>query len=118
MIILVTGSEGNIGKYLVKDIRKRYPDSTIIRISYSKEIIDKEKQDIIYQGDLCEPLFVHNIFNENKIDYVIHAAGHSYDPLLSKERPYNIINNDVLSLINVFTIIVVPETDVPDQFCE
>ena len=76
--ILITGSEGNIGKYLVRHFEKKYPDFRIIRVKLKEHENEPYKQGNLYCGDLSDDAFVKKIFEENKIDYVIHAAARLY----------------------------------------
>jgi len=101
MNILITGSEGNIGKFLVRDIKAAYPGAVLVRVSGRQKIKSAGKNDLVYGGDLCDAALVKKIFTENKIDYVIHAAGYPYHPEFSLSRPFTVLSNDLMMLANV-----------------
>ena len=70
--ILITGSEGGLGKFIVNRLRKLYTDRTLIRISST--VCSSDDIDLIYNGDLrCKGLISH-IFGENDIHTVVHCA--------------------------------------------
>lgn len=94
--ILVTGSEGNIGSYIVRRLSEKYPEAKIIRVGRkTRQVKD------YYAGDLRDPSFVKHFFSDYVIDYVIHAAAEIYDAAVYKSSPYDIFTNDVSSLLNV-----------------
>ena len=99
--ILITGSEGNIGTYLVKHIQNTKPDFRIIRVKLKEGKNDPEKQDNIYFGDLTDKIFVDKIFQENKIDYVIHGAARLYGVAGFNKDVYGLFSNDLKCLLNV-----------------
>jgi len=99
--ILITGSEGNIGTYLVKHLEKTRPDFKIIRIKLKEmgnDVVDKGG---VYFGNLSDSIFVKNIFQENKIDYVIHLASRNYNINDIKNNAYEIYSNDTECLLNI-----------------
>jgi len=103
--ILVTGSEGNIGTYVIKSLHKFYPEAHLIRIFYtgdkrdfSEEGSENEK---IYKGDLRNPLFVKKVFQENSIDYVVHMAARLYGVAGFNKDVYGLFSNDIECLLNV-----------------
>lgn len=99
----MTGSEGNVGTYMVKRIHELHPDWRVIRIAYTKtpgrtKVLPNEK---LYTGDLVDLLFVQRIFSEQVIDYVIHAAAKAYSFKYFKEAPYSLLRHDNTILMNV-----------------
>ena len=82
MNILITGGAGYIGSHTcVELLNSGYNIVVIDNFSNSKkEVIDKIKQITnknfkFYEGDCCDKKILTKIFNENKIDSVIHFAG-------------------------------------------
>ncbi|MDP3740713.1 MAG: NAD(P)-dependent oxidoreductase [bacterium] len=94
--ILVTGSEGNIGTYIVRRFSEKYPEAKIIRVGRKPRPAEN-----YYAGDLRRADFVDKIFAQHQIDYVIHTAAETYDAAIYKSSPYDIFAGDVLSLLNV-----------------
>ena len=103
MTILITGSEGNIGQYVVKSLQKDYPEAKIIRVKFVKDINDFDNQNLLYSGDLCDANFVKRIFTENKIDYVIHMAARLYGVAGFNSDVYGLFENDMKCLLNVLS---------------
>lgn len=99
--ILITGSEGNIGTYLLKHIEKTRPDFKIIRVKLKEREDEPEKKDNLYIGDLTDGSFVAKIFKENKIDYVIHMAARLYGVAGFNKDVYGLFSNDIKCLLNV-----------------
>jgi len=99
--ILVTGSEGNIGKYLVKKLEEKYPDYKIIRVKLKEKNDEPLKDGNLYIGDLTDNSFVAKIFEENKIDYVIHGAARLYGVAGFNKDVFGLYNNDIKCLLNV-----------------
>lgn len=66
--VLIIGSEGSLGKFLVKDLSENYE---VIRIGRRKQDTPKN------YGDFLSPYFLERIFADHKdIKYVIHCAAH------------------------------------------
>jgi UDP-glucose 4-epimerase len=99
MKILVTGSEGNLGKYLVEALREKYAKDAIIRVALGSEekFIPEEN---FYLGDLTDPAFVKRIFSEQKIDYVVHLAARLYGVAGFNADVFGLFNNDIKALLN------------------
>lgn len=83
MKILVTGGTGYIGSHTVVELLNNDYEVVIIdNLSNSKrEVVDKIKEitgkDVIfYEGDVCDKSLLEGIFNDNKIEAVIHFAGY------------------------------------------
>lgn len=99
--ILITGSEGNIGSYIVARIKKTRPDFKIIRVKLRERADEPVKSGNLYIGDLTDQSFVNQIFEENKIDYVIHAAARLYGVAGFNKDVYGLFGNDIKCLLNV-----------------
>ncbi len=83
MKILVTGGAGFIGSHTVVELLNNNYEVVIVdNFSNSKkEVLDSiksitNKDFKIYEGDVCEKTLLEKIFEENKIDAVIHFAGY------------------------------------------
>jgi len=98
--ILITGSEGNIGSFLVKKMIELYPDSRFIRVTREKKNSSKREADVVLVGDLNDQNFIHEIFKKYAIDYLMHAAAYPYSQN-GFRYPYDILKNDVTCLNNV-----------------
>jgi nucleoside-diphosphate-sugar epimerase len=99
--ILITGSEGNIGTYLINHIKKTKPDFKLIRVKLREREDEPEREGDIYIGDLTDKSFVDKIFRENKIDYVIHGAARLYGVAGFNKDVYGLFSNDIKCLLNV-----------------
>lgn len=83
MEILVTGGTGYIGSHTCVELLNAGYDVVVIdNFSNSKkDVVDKiktitGKEYKFYEGDCCDKNILNKIFNENKIDAVIHFAGY------------------------------------------
>ena len=74
MRILVTGSEGSIGDYIVSEIYEKYPSSQVLRVSRDDSISD-DNRSIYYFGDLKDPNLYKQIFAQEEVNLVIACAG-------------------------------------------
>ena len=110
MKILITGGTGYIGSHAcVEFLNAGYEIVVIDNFSNSKkEVIDKiksiTKKDFkFYEGDVCNKELLEKIFDENKIDSVIHFAGYkAVGESVSKPLMYYRNNIDsTLSLLEV-----------------
>ncbi len=99
--VLVTGSEGNIGRYLVVALQLRYPDWKVLRIKSGKGRPFFDASNSCYTGDLRERELLELIFSENKVDYVIHAASASYSHSGYRAHPFTVLHNDCMVTLNV-----------------
>ena len=97
--ILITGSEGNIGPYIVEAIKKNFPSFQIIRIKHGCD--NSEFNGEYYRGDLKSAVFLDKIFTENNIDFVVHAASKSYSHEGYYKNPFKVIENDSALIINL-----------------
>ena len=110
MKILVTGGTGYIGSHTaVELLNSGYEIVIIDNFSNSKsDVLDKiklitNKDFKFYEGDVCNKDLLRKIFNENKIDAVIHFAGYKAVGE-SVKKPIMYYRNNIdstLSLIEV-----------------
>ena len=77
MKVLVTGANGFLGYYLVKQLLEK--DFYVIATSKGANRLPfQEQSNFIYKGmDITDPFRVHDVFEENKPDVVIHSAAMS-----------------------------------------
>ena len=107
MKILVTGGAGYIGSHTCVELLKNNYEVVIIdNLSNSKEeVIDSikkitNKDLVFYKGDVCDKELLEKIFDENKIDAVIHFAGYKAVGE-SVEKPLEYYENNIGSTINL-----------------
>ncbi len=99
--VLVTGSEGNIGCYVVGALQRRHPQWKIIRVKNGNAAPFYDHAHGYYVGDLRKTDILDLIFKEHAIDYVMHAASTSYSHAGYKSRPFQILHNDCTITLNV-----------------
>ena len=83
MKILVTGGTGYIGSHTVVELLNNNYEVVIIDNLYNskRDVVDKiekitGKSVVFYEGDVCDKTLLKKIFEEHKIDAVIHFAGY------------------------------------------
>lgn len=82
MSILLTGGLGFIGSHCVVELIKKYPVIIVDNLYNSTiNILDKietitQQRPLFYQYDITDYHLLHKVFEENKIDAVIHLAGY------------------------------------------
>ena len=103
MNILITGSSGYLGRFLLLNIEKKKYNKIICLINSEKRYKENEflfKDCIIYKGDINDKEFIKNIFNENKIDYIIHTAAMKYIDTCEKFQQ-QCINTNIIGTLNI-----------------
>ncbi|XP_062343787.1 dTDP-D-glucose 4,6-dehydratase isoform X2 [Cinclus cinclus] len=96
--VLVTGGAGFIASHVVVSLVKSYPNYLIInldKLDYcaslkNLETVSGKENYKFIQGDICEPDFIKQLFETEKIDIVLHFAAqtHEFDES-SPKRPTN-----------------------------
>jgi nucleoside-diphosphate-sugar epimerase len=99
--VLVTGSEGNIGQYLIDYGIARWPEWKFIRVSHRSTGLRTLPNTVVHTGDLRDPRFLDEIFSRHSVDYVVHAASTSYRHGGYQKYPYEVMANDTQMLLNV-----------------
>lgn len=95
--ILVTGSEGAIGQYIVKAVAARWPGAEIVRVSR------RWPSPGVVFGDLRERSFVQWLLQDRDhapTDAIIHAAAAPYDPYLTAS-PFDLMSHDIRATATV-----------------
>ena len=106
--VMITGCGGSIGSELSRQIVKLKPKKIILleQSEYFLYEIDLEIRSIIrtnklavevetYLGSVQDKQFVKNIFDNNKINTVYHAAAHKHVPLV-EDNPLTAVQTNIL----------------------
>ncbi len=99
--VLITGSEGNLGPYMVRRLRESRPDWKILRIKHRKDRCAFDSQNDRYEGDLRDPALLAKVFSEHRVEHVIHAASQSYSHAGYRAHPFQVLENDTAALLNL-----------------
>ncbi|XP_058042120.1 dTDP-D-glucose 4,6-dehydratase isoform X3 [Ahaetulla prasina] len=84
--VLVTGGAGFIASHVIVSLVEKYPNYIIInldKLDYCasltnlKTVSEKENYKFV-QGDICEPNFIKELFETEKIDIVLHFAAQTH----------------------------------------
>ena len=110
MKVLVTGGMGFIGSHTVVELLENNDEVIIVDnlVNSKIDVLDKietitGKRPIFYQYDLCNKNLIKKIFEENKIDVVIHFAGLKAVGE-SVEKPLLYYENNILSTLNLLEV--------------
>ncbi|HXP50125.1 MAG TPA: dTDP-glucose 4,6-dehydratase [Bacteroidia bacterium] len=84
--ILITGGAGFIGSHVVRRLVNNYPNSNIInldKLTYAGNLqnitdIENKPNYTFIKGDIVDGPFIDSLFQNNKIDAVIHLAAESH----------------------------------------
>ena len=98
MSVLVVGGAGYIGSHTVYELIHRGKDVVIVDNLQTgfKELIHPDAK--FYQGDLRDKSFLHEVFEKENIEGVIHFAANSLVGVSMKE-PLEYFNNNVYGMI-------------------
>ena len=99
--VLITGSEGNLGPYLISRLRASHPEWHLLRVKHRRDACRFDAANDRYEGDLRDPALLENVFAEHHVDYVIHAASQSYSHAGYRSHPFQVLENDIASLLNL-----------------
>lgn len=90
MKIVITGSEGGIGRYIATECLRQRPRDEIVRVTRNINFANDPGYEI---GDLRHHSFVRKVVAD--ADIVIHAAAWPYDRTDLNIRPLDIMANDI-----------------------
>ena len=101
--ILITGGCGFIGSNLVLHLARKYPNYKLINLdlmTYASdesylESLNGNSNYVFVKGDICDEKLVNQVFDEHKIDSVIHLAAESHVDN-SIKRPLDFVTTNVL----------------------
>jgi UDP-glucose 4-epimerase len=99
--VLITGSEGNLGPYMVRRLRESHPNWKVLRVKHRKGTCAFDSENDRYEGDLRDPALLERVFSEHHVDHVIHAASQSYSHAGYRAHPFQVLENDTASLLNL-----------------
>ena len=103
MNILITGSSGYLGRFIMKHIDRKKYGNIICLINSEKRYKENDflyKNCKIYKGDISNKEFVKDIFSENKIDFVIHTAAMKYIDTCEKFQQ-QCIDTNIIGTLNI-----------------
>ncbi len=114
MNILVTGGAGFIGSTLADKLLKIESNNVIVIDNfddyYSPKLKEKNikhnldnKKYKLYRGDICDKSLLSRIFNESKIDIVVHIAA-SAGVRPSIDKPLDYVKNNIEGTINILEV--------------
>lgn len=110
MKVLVTGGTGYIGSHTVVELLNNDYEVIIVDnlVNSKIEVVDKIKKitnkDFVFiQGDVCDYELINSVFEDNKIDAVIHFAGLKAVGE-SVEKPLEYYTNNLESTLNLVRV--------------
>lgn len=110
MKILVTGGTGYIGSHTVVELLNEGYEVVVVDNLYNskEEVVNKiqeitKKNFTFYKGDICNKEILEEIFNNHKIDAVIHFAGYKAVGE-SVEKPLMYYKNNIDSTLSLCEI--------------
>lgn len=102
MNLFITGGSGYIGRFIFQHLFNKF-DKIILLINSEKRFKENEflyENCIIYKGDIGDKNLIKEIFQDNKIDYVIHAAAMKYIDTCQKFQR-QCIETNIIGTLNV-----------------
>ena len=106
MAILITGGAGYIGSHAVKILHEKGYQTVVI-----DNLTEGHKQSLnlnetkFYEGDIEDKILLNKIFEENKIDGVMHFAAYIVVPE-SQAEPYKYYKNNVAATLELLNAMV------------
>ncbi|WP_281298261.1 dTDP-glucose 4,6-dehydratase [Flavobacterium limnophilum] len=106
--ILITGGAGFIGSHVVRRFVQKYPECQIFNLdalTYAGNLenitdIEKEPNYTFVKGDITDERFIHDLFEEQQFDGVIHLAAESHVDR-SIEDPMAFVKTNVIGTVNL-----------------
>jgi dTDP-glucose 4,6-dehydratase len=104
--ILITGGAGFIGSHLVRRMVNRYPEYHIVnldKLTYAGNLenlrdIEEASNYSFIKADICDAAAIHQVFEEHKINSVIHLAAESHVDR-SIADPLSFVTTNVLGTV-------------------
>lgn len=106
MTVFITGGAGYIGSHAVRILNEK-GYKTVVADNLAEgheESLDLNKTKF-YRGDISDKIFLNKIFNENKIDGVLHFAAYLVVPE-SQREPYRYYKNNVGATLELLEAMV------------
>jgi len=106
--ILITGGAGFIGSHVIRLFANKYPDYNIINLdalTYAgnlenlKDVEDATNYKFV-KGDICDAVFLDNLFKEHEVSDVIHLAAESHVDR-SIADPLSFVRTNVIGTVNL-----------------
>ncbi len=106
--ILITGGAGFIGSHVARRMVKNYPDYQIInldKLTYAGNLanlkdIEHHKNYTFIKGDICDAALLSGIFENYKINGVIHLAAESHVDR-SIANPMEFVNTNIIGTVTL-----------------
>lgn len=106
--ILITGGAGFIGSHVVRFFVNKYPNYHVFNLdtlTYAGNLenltdIENKSNYTFLKGDITDKDYVHNIFNQNQFEGVIHLAAESHVDRSIKD-PLAFVKTNVLGTLNL-----------------
>ncbi len=111
--ILITGSAGSIGSELARQI-SNYNNKKLLVLDQSESGVYDLQQDFVYHkitnvkylvADIRDRHRMQQIFDENHIDIIFHAAAYKHVPLM-ENNPYEAVQVNVLATKNLMDLAI------------
>ena len=101
--ILITGGAGFIGSHVVRLFVNEYPERTICNLdalTYAGNLenlkdVDRKPNYVFIKGDITDERFIHDLFEAERFDAVIHLAAESHVDRSIKD-PLSFVRTNVL----------------------
>jgi len=110
-VLLITGGAGFIGSHVVRLFVNKYPKYKIInldKLTYAGNLenlkdIENKKNYQFVKGDITDEKLVANLFDEHKIDGVIHLAAESHVDR-SITNPMEFITTNIIGTVTLLNV--------------
>jgi len=120
--VLITGITGSGGSYLAEYIAHNHPSIEIHGIfrwhstTTTNNLEDIRDQVILHECDLTDLGSVFSVLQDVKPDIIFHMASHA-NVRISFITPVSVMNNNIVSTLNLFEAVRMTKTDPVVQLC-